>query len=144
MTNESKGFNSTLEMLRGLEPEHQIRLLKDVAEKDPELAEKLKSNLFQFEDLALISQTSLTELLKSVAEKTLALSLRKCSETVYNAIFSSMSSRAGDMLRDTIQALGPQPLSKVTQAQKEMLEKAVELEKSGKISLSRSNSEELV
>ena len=144
MSDEKPGFYSTLEMLRGLEPAHQERLLADVAARDPELADKLRAQMFSFDDLAHVNAGGLREIVKLVQESTLARSLRACADPAKQALLSALSERAQSMLLDTMQVMGPQPLSKVQDAQKEILDLAVKLESEGKIVLRESSDDPLV
>lgn len=130
---EKPGFQSTLEMLRGLEPEMQERILNDVAKKDPELAQKLMAEMLSFEDLKDINANGLREILKESSEPLLALAFRNASEDLKNAFYSQMSQRAAQSLKEFIDTMGPQPLSKVQEAQKGFVDLARRLESEGKL-----------
>ena len=59
-------------------------------------------------------------------------------------IFGNMSKRAGEMLKEDLDAKGPVRLSDVEMAQKEILMIARRLEESGEISLSGQGTDEYV
>lgn len=141
---EKKGFYEAVEMLKTLDGPHQKRLLEQLAAQDPELAEKLKNRLFQFEDLANVGKNALLSILKNVNERTLFFALRGASSEVKNAVFSCFSPRAAQMLQENIDALGPQPLSKVKEAQTEIAHIALSLEILGKVVLRTDSDDPLV
>lgn len=67
------------------------------------------------------------------------MSLRKTSQEVKDHIFKNLSGRRATQLQESIENLGPQPISKVQEAQKEIVQKILELEKAGKLVIIRDN-----
>ena len=65
----------------------------------------------------------------------LALALKATSEEMRNHIFKTMSSRAAQMLKEDMEALGPVRASQVAQAQQEIVQEARKLEAEGKLTL---------
>jgi flagellar motor switch protein FliG len=59
-------------------------------------------------------------------------------------IFSNLSSRAGEMLREDMEVMGPVKLSEVESAQQNMIRIARELEAEGKIVLAKGKEDVLV
>ena len=141
---DSFGFRSTLDMLRTLDAATQKRLLADVGQKDPGLAARLSAHLFTFEDLKLVNPQGLAQIVEFVEDKVLALALRKASDELKQALFSQMSRRKAAMYEDLIVQIGPQPLAKVEEAQKRVVEVAQDLEKIGKIVLRKGEEDPLV
>lgn len=136
------GVTHALEALAGLDPEHRERLLKQIAASDPEVAEELERRMFQFEDLAFASTLTLSNFLKEVADQKLCLALRGMNDDFLKKIFSVFSSRKQDMLKEEMQMMGPQPLSKVNEARSEIMGKAKAWLDDGKLVLE--NSEQMV
>jgi flagellar motor switch protein FliG len=59
-------------------------------------------------------------------------------------IFANMSSRAGDMIRDDLDAMGPVRLSEVEAMQQTIVKIAMKLQDEGKIVLGSGSGDELV
>ncbi|MAF90718.1 MAG: hypothetical protein CL674_05530 [Bdellovibrionaceae bacterium] len=136
------GVTHALEALAGLDPEHRDNLLKQIAATDPDVAEELERRMFQFEDLAFASSLSLSNFLKEISDQKLCLALRGMSEDYQSKIFSVFSSRKKKMLKDEMQMMGPQALSKVKEARAEIMGKAKAWLDDGKLVLE--NSEQMV
>jgi flagellar motor switch protein FliG len=110
-------------------------ILESLQNTDPDLAEMIRNQMFTFEDLGSLLAVSLREILAQLDKKTLATALKGAREEVRAVFYSSMSSRAADMLKEDMEALGPLRLQQVQQAQKEVVALARKLEAEGKISL---------
>jgi flagellar motor switch protein FliG len=83
-------------------------------------------------------------LLRAVEKEKLALALKGASETIRDLFFKNLSERAGKMLREDIEALGPVRLKDVEEAQATIVATAKDLAASGQIMLSDGREEELV
>jgi len=115
------GVQSAAEMLNLLDKPNREKLLDDVEKMDPEVAKKIRQKMFVFEDLARIEARGIQVLLKEVPQKKLALALRNAPDELREVIFKNMSSRSAQILKEDIDNQGPQKLSDVTAAQKEMI-----------------------
>jgi len=110
-------------------------ILEAIQNSDPDLAETIRNQMFTFEDLGSLLPTSLREILAQIDKKTLAMALKGAGEEVRAAFYSAMSSRAADMLKEDMEALGPVRMQQVQQAQKDVVALARKLEAEEKISL---------
>ena len=62
-----------------------------------------------------------------------SLALKSAPEELKEKLFNSMSERAAGMLREDLAALGPQRLSEVEKAQREIVSIVERLEEEGKV-----------
>ena len=140
MTRENRrtygGIPAAADMLNRLGREAKKVIIESIQNSDPELAAAIRDRMFTFEDLASVGTASLREILSQVDKKTLATALKGAREELRNAFFGAMSSRASDMLKEDIEALGPMPSRQVQQAQQEIVVLARKLDEEGKIVLS--------
>jgi len=77
------------------------------------------------------------ELLKEVANDDLTLALKGASEDLKDRFFKNMSERAGTMIREELEFMGPARLSEVETAQQSIVKVVRKLEASGKIVINR-------
>lgn len=126
-----------VEILKGMDDDESNQLLEDMAMSSPELAAELRSKLFVFEDLGRLDARSLQRLLREVDTRRLSVALRGAPEQIQDAFFSAMSSRAADMLREDMESGGMVRLADVQEAQKEIVEVALRLEREGSLVLPR-------
>lgn len=120
------------------------RFLAALEERNREAAERIKSLMFTFDDLVRVNGAGIQVLLRAVEKEKLALALKGGSETIRDLFFKNLSERAGKMLREDIEALGPVRLKDVEEAQATIVATAKDLAASGQIMLSDGREEELV
>lgn len=94
------------------------------------------------EDLTNLDPSSVQTLLRNVEKGALALGLKGASENLRDLFFSNMSERAGKILREDMEAMGPVRLSEVDDAQTQMINKAKELAASGEIVIAQGGGED--
>jgi flagellar motor switch protein FliG len=110
-------------------------VMSGIAEHRAELAQAIQEKMFTFEDLASIDSRGMQTLLREVATGQLLLALRGVSSELKETIFSNMSKRAAEMLRDDLEASPPAKLSDVELAQKDILAIAKRLADAGEMQL---------
>ncbi|MDZ4660982.1 MAG: FliG C-terminal domain-containing protein [Pseudomonadota bacterium] len=120
-----------------MDPDSQRTLLENLAQKDATLAELIKSSLFTFDDIHKINHKSVPLLFTEIPEKMWCLALRKANDEVKLHLFSNLSARRVEQFKEAIENQGSQPLSKIQAAQKEIVDKILELEKIGKVFIVR-------
>jgi flagellar motor switch protein FliG len=129
------GVKAVSDMLNRVEPNTAKTILEAIEQDDPKLALSIRNLMFTFEDFLSIPESSMRELLSHLDKKTLALALKGSSEDMKNHIFKTMSSRASQMLKEDMEALGPVRSKEVTTAQQEIVQQARKLEAEGKLTL---------
>lgn len=138
------GVEAVAEMLNRIDPATSRAILDAIEHENAELALAIRNSMFTFEDLLGVPEASIRELLAQVDKKTLALALKGASEQLRAHLFKAMSSRAVEMLREDMEALGPVRAREVTRAQQEIVNLARTLEAQGKIILKAEAEESLV
>jgi flagellar motor switch protein FliG len=129
------GIKAVSDMLNRVEPGTVKAILETIEQDDPKLALSIRNLMFTFEDFLSVPESSMRELLSHLDKKTLALALKGSSEDMKNHIFKTMSSRASQMLKEDMEALGPVRSKEVTTAQQEIVQSARKLEAEGKLTL---------
>lgn len=129
------GVSHAAAMVRKLSKQAAGELLERMGAEEGEVATEIRRAMYTFEDLKEIDVRALRNLLKEIPSEKLVLALKTASDTVKNKIFSSMSSRASELLKDDLAALGSVRLAEVEAAQREIVEAALKLEAEGVISL---------
>jgi flagellar motor switch protein FliG len=132
------------DIFNNLDRAAETRFLTALEERNREAAERIKSLMFTFDDLVRITGSGIQVLLRTVEKEKLALALKGASETIRDLFFKNLSERAGKMLREDIEALGPVRLKDVEEAQATIVAIAKDLAASGQIVLSDGREEELV
>ena len=124
------------EIFNSLDRNTESKFLTALEERNRDSAEKIKQLMFTFEDLVRLDSSGIQTLLRHVEKDKLAQALKGASEPIQELFFSNMSSRAGKMLKEDIEGLGPVRLKDVEDAQNEVVILAKELSTSGQIVIS--------
>jgi flagellar motor switch protein FliG len=138
------GVKTAAELLNRIEPTVSKSILESLEAEDARLALNIRNSMFTFEDLIGVPETGIRELLAAVDKKSLATALKGAPEDLKNHIFKTMSSRAVEMLKEDMEAMGPVRAQAVTQAQQEVVAQARNLEAQGKLVLSSDGEEAYV
>ena len=132
------------DLMNSLDNTTEQALIAGLAERNAELADSVRQLMFVFDDLANVDDRGLQELLKEISKEDLVLALRGASERVKNAMFSNMSARAGELMKDDMEVGGPVKLSHVEKAQHNILQVARKLEEESRIILGGKGGEEML
>ena len=132
------------DIFNNLDRQSEGRFLAALEERNREAAERIKSLMFTFDDLARLTQQSIQLLLRSIEKDKLPIALKGASEKLRDLFLSCMSERAGKMLRDDIDGLGPVRVRDVDEAQAGIVQLAKELAAQGSIEISSGKDEELI
>jgi flagellar motor switch protein FliG len=138
------GVKFLADLMNGLDKTSEQALTASLTERNAGLADSVRQLMFVFDDLAGVDDRGLQELLKEIAKEDLILALRAVGETVKDAIFRNMSSRAAELLKDDMEAGGPVRLSDVEKAQRNILQVARKLEEEGRIILGGKGGQEML
>jgi flagellar motor switch protein FliG len=138
------GFKSVADVMNRLEPAAAKTILENIEQDDPKTAINIRNLMFTFEDLLGVADVSVREWLGSMDKKTLALALKGASADLKDHVFRAMSSRAVEMLKEDMEALGPVRGKDVTQAQQEAVTLLRKLEADGKVTLKTEGDDEYV
>ncbi|HTX15417.1 MAG TPA: flagellar motor switch protein FliG [Candidatus Baltobacteraceae bacterium] len=135
------GITAVSEMMNRLDPQATKNILETIESEDAQLAVAIRNSMFTFEDLVSVPDTGIRELLGQVDKKILATAMKGTAEELKNHLMKAMSSRAAEMLKEDIEALGPMRSRDVLHAQREIVTLARKLEAEGKMTL-KSDGEE--
>jgi flagellar motor switch protein FliG len=119
-------------------------VLAKVSENDADLALKIQDKMFVFEDLSSMSASAMQTVLREIQTGQLLLALRGATDTLKEKIYSNMSKRAADILKDDLEASPPAKLSEVELAQKEILSIVKGLVDTGTIQLGGDGTDDFI
>ena len=106
-------------------------VLGRLGSRSPTLLEAIRNAMFTFEDLVYADGRGLQDLLAKVDRKVLCYALRTASSEVEEKIFSQMSRRAAELLRDDMEVMGRVRRSEVDEAQRAVTDLARKMMKAG-------------
>jgi flagellar motor switch protein FliG len=138
------GIDAAVAILNHMKNNLDAEILEEMEQTDPDMAEEIRKKMFTFENLVALDGRSLQMILREVNNDSLTMALKIASEQMKEKIFANMSTRAADMIRDDLEAMGPVRLSEVELMQQSIVKIAMKLEEEGKLVLGSGGGDELV
>lgn len=132
------------EIFNNLDRANEARFVAALEERSRDAAEKIKSLMFTFDDLMRVDGAGIQVLLRSVPKEKLPVALKGANQNIKDLFFKNLSERAGKMLREEIEGLGPVKLKDVDEAQSVIVATAKDLAASGQIQISDGKEDEMV
>ena len=120
-------------MLRCLEKTERMEVLTALEENEPETAGRIKSLLYQFEDLLRIHDRSMQKLLSEIDAKTLSVALKGANQAISEKVLNNLSKRARETLSEEMEFLGMVPIAQVRRGAKGLVDVIQRLDQAGEL-----------
>jgi len=144
VANISGGVDRLAEILNQTDEISSEMILSEIENTDAEMAAQIKQKMFVFEDLVLVDDRGVQKLLRKIETVELATALKAASDEVKDKVYRNMSERAGAMLQEEIEDLGPVRMTEVADAQQAITSIIQEMEAKGEIIISGRRGEEII
>lgn len=135
------GVSAVVEMLNYTERATEKQILADLEAMDPDIAERIRNEMFVFDDVVRLADVALQLVLRQVVSKTLAVALKGKPQNVIDKFTRNISERAAEDLTEDMGALGPQRLSVVEAAEGAIVKIVRTLADAGEIVIERAGDE---
>jgi flagellar motor switch protein FliG len=144
VANISGGVDRLAEILNQTDEISSELILSEIEETDAEMAVQIKQKMFVFEDLVLVDDRGFQKLLRKIETVELATALKAAPDEVKDKVFRNMSQRAGAMLQEEIEDLGPVRMTEVADAQLAITGIIQGMEVKGELIISGRRGEEII
>ena len=138
------GVDAVVEILNTVDRGTEKHIMETLEVEEPELADEIRKKMFVFEDILLLDDRAIQRVLRDVDNNDLAIACKGSTEEVQNVIFSNMSKRLAEMIREDMEFMGPVRMKDVEEAQQKIVNIIRKLEDSGEIVISRGGGDEIV
>ena len=139
------GVNTVAEVLNLADRATEKAILEGLEADDPDLVEEIRRLMFVFEDIKMVDGKGIQAVLREVDNDELALALKTASPELQEKIFSNMSERASQLIKEDMEYMGPVRVADVEAAQQRIVDVVRRLEEAGEIVIAgRGGTEELV
>jgi len=139
----SERLKTVAEILNYSQADVERSVLESLSEDDQEMAAEIREFMFTWEDLGKVDRRAMQKILASVDTRTLAVSLKACSQRVEQNILSNLSSRVQEMVADERDIAGALPMTEVLAARAEVMKAVRALMEAGEFRPARAG-EDLV
>ncbi|NJD01280.1 MAG: flagellar motor switch protein FliG, partial [Ruminiclostridium sp.] len=138
------GVQAIVNILNSVDRGTEKYIMETLEIEDTDLAEEIRRRMFVFEDILSLDNRSIQRFLRDVENNQLAIALKGATEEVQKLIFSNMSKRLAEMIREDIEFMGPVRLKDVEEAQQKIVNIIRKLEDAGEIVISRGGGDEII
>lgn len=133
------GVKFAADIMNNFESVAEQQLMDHIKEADELLGNRIQDLMFVFDDLKNVDDQGIQALLREVSSDGLVLALKAADDELKQKVFGNMSKRAGELLRDDLEARGPVRVSDVEKAQREILAVARRMADAGELRLGGSS-----
>ena len=138
------GVDAVVDILNTVDRGTEKHIMETLEVEEPELADEIRKKMFVFEDILLLDDRAIQRVLRDVDNNDLAIACKGSTEEVQNAIFSNMSKRLAEMIKEDMEFMGPVRMKDVEEAQQKIVNIIRKLEDSAEIVISRGGCDEIV
>lgn len=138
------GVGALVDILNSTGRSTEKTILAGLESRQPELASEVQANLFTFEDITSLQRLDVQKVLRNVANDVLELALKGTEEHIKEFIFSNLSARAVENIKEDLEFMGPTRLSSVEEAQQKIVSVIRRLDEKGEIYLGRGGEDSVV
>lgn len=138
------GIESIVDILNSVDRGTEKNIMETLEIQDIDLAEQIKKKMFVFEDIVTLDNRSIQRVIREVENNDWALALKSSSEEVSKTVFTNMSKRLAEMIKEDMEYMGPVRLRDVEEAQQKIVNVIRKLEDAGEIVISRGGGDEII
>ena len=139
---EIGGPKAAADILNFVDRNNEERILTEIEEMYPDMAEQIRNLMFTFEDVKKVDDKGIQTLLKEVPRDQLVMSLKTASQDLKDLVFRNVSQRAATMINEDLSAMGPVKVKDVEKAQQGIVDIVRRLEAEGKIAIGGAGAED--
>jgi len=134
---DTGGVETLAALLNNAGRSTERNVLSAIERTHADLADEVRQLLFTFDDIVELPDRDVQLVMREIDQKDLALALRGVDDKVREKLMANLSSRAAEVVRDDMEAMGPQPKAAVEEAQSSIVAAVRRLEDAGQITLAR-------
>lgn len=143
-TSDVGGVDAIVEILNAVDRTTEKNIMETLEVDNIELAEEIKKKMFVFEDVITLDSRSIQRVLREVENNELAVALKGAKEEVQNVIFTNLSKRLAEMIKEEMEFMGPVRIKDVEEAQQKIVNVIRRLEETGEIIIARGGASEII
>lgn len=138
--NSGKGVSMAAQMLSGLDPQTQKKVIDLMAKKDPLLTEVIQQKMISIDDLTSMTPTMISDLFKTIPIKKFSIALKLAQKETQDFFLSNVSKGMRDDILDNLNGV-KLPKSDVEETHQEVMALVREMVSKGLIILNSSGDE---
>ncbi len=122
-------------VLRSMPKSARLEILNQLRDQQPDLANDIRSKMFEFEDLLRLDNRSVQAVLAKLASDRLVMSLTKAPDEILQKVLGNMSKRARETMEEEISFNSRATEKDIEEARAEVAQLLAQMDEAGEISL---------
>ncbi len=135
------GVQAVVDILNSVDRGTEKHIMEDLDMRDAELSEEIRRRMFVFEDIITLDNRSIQRIIREIDNSQWAIALKGASEEVKDIIFTNMSKRLVEMIKEDIEFMGPLRIRDMEDSQQNIVNIIRKLEEDGEIITPRGGDE---
>jgi flagellar motor switch protein FliG len=138
------GIQPLVEIINRADVATERALLEALEERDPALAEEVRSRMLTFADIVKLENRDVQQVLRGIDAAVLAVAMKGSTDGVVDIIRTNLSERNREILDDEVKAMAPVRVSQVEEARATIVRAIRDLEAQGAITVQRADEDDYV
>ena len=138
------GIDYVADIMNNLDRASEKNIFDGLIERDQNLAEEIRKRMFVFEDIVTMDDRSVQRFVRDCDTRDLVLSLKVANNEVANKLFSNMSSRMAQSIKDDLEITSNVRLKDVEAAQQRIVDIIRGLEERNEIIILKGGKDDVI
>ncbi len=138
------GIDYVADVMNNLDRTSEKNIFDGLADHDQELADEIRKRMFVFEDIITMDDRSVQRFVRDCDPRDLVLSLKAANAEVANKLFSNMSSRMAQNIKDDLEITSNVRMKDVEEAQQRIVGIIRSLEEKGEIIILKAGKDDII
>ena len=138
------GIDYVADVMNNLDRTSEKNIFDGLSEHDRDLADEIRKRMFVFEDIITMDDRSVQRFVRDCDPRDLVLSLKASNSEVANKLFSNMSTRMAQSIRDDLEITTNVRMKDVEEAQQRIVGIIRGLEEKGEIIILKGGKDDII
>lgn len=138
------GVDYVADVMNNLDRTSEKNIFDGLAEHDQELADEIRKRMFVFEDIITMDDRSVQRFVRDCDPRDLVLALKAANSEVANKLFTNMSTRMAQSIKDDLEITSNVRIRDVEEAQQRIVGIIRSLEEKGEIIILKGGKDDII
>ena len=138
------GIDYVADVMNNLDRTSEKNIFDGLSEADQELADEIRKKMFVFEDIVTMDDRSVQRFVRDCDPRDLVLALKGSNQEVANKLFTNMSSRMAQSIKDDLEITTNVRIRDVEEAQQRIVGIICSLEEKGEIIILKGGKDDII
>lgn len=138
------GIDYVADIMNNLDRASEKNIFDGLTERDQSLAEEIRKKMFVFEDIVTMDDRSVQRFVRDCDTRDLVLALKNSNNEVANKLFTNMSSRMAQSIKDDLEITSNVRLKDVEAAQQRIVDVIRSLEERNEIIILKGGKDDVI